>query len=315
MTAHAHLDAGSMHSARRAAVHCDALLARQTPEHDLLGSFAAFGEDVARRFVRELFAIIGGAEPQCSVSPAGKIFAPALTDSIGPVAGNLLIPVGGPGGRLLASFALQPLLDRLDQMFGSTSTGANSGNSAAPADAAKGLPKSVELLIRRLENGLCAALSASLAPEHRPTIGTPRLDASLRSLAPFPAGAELAEIMLEFSTEDLPPITLHLACRLPTLARLLPMRVAADNAGAQPRMTLDAPFTDIPLPLRATLVDMIMPVRKLAGLQVGMILPVAIARSVPLSVGERAIAFGTVGEQDDRIALQIERTLIGGENQ
>ena len=43
----------------------------------------------------------------------------------------------------------------------------------------------------------------------------------------------------------------------------------------------------------------------LAALEPGSILPVAIARAVPLAIGGQIIARGTIGAQDDRIALRL----------
>ena len=66
-----------------------------------------------------------------------------------------------------------------------------------------------------------------------------------------------------------------------------------------------APFTDVPLPLSATLVDMRLPLAIAATLEPGMVLPVAVARAVPLAAGGSVIARGTVGHQDDRVALKL----------
>jgi flagellar motor switch protein FliM len=66
-----------------------------------------------------------------------------------------------------------------------------------------------------------------------------------------------------------------------------------------------APFADVPLPLSATLVDMRLPLAVAATLAPGMVLPVAVARAVPLSAGGSVIARGSVGHQDDRIALKL----------
>ena len=48
-----------------------------------------------------------------------------------------------------------------------------------------------------------------------------------------------------------------------------------------------APFADLPLPLSAVLVDMAVPFATLSRLAVGQVLPVSVARNVPLRVGEQ----------------------------
>ena len=49
------------------------------------------------------------------------------------------------------------------------------------------------------------------------------------------------------------------------------------------------------------------PFSVIAGLEVGQVLPVAVARQVPLRVGAATVAHGIVGAVDDRVAVQITR--------
>nr|WP_281384449.1 FliM/FliN family flagellar motor C-terminal domain-containing protein [Novosphingobium flavum] len=93
---------------------------------------------------------------------------------------------------------------------------------------------------------------------------------------------------------------------LPTLAAALG---SAPRGKPAPRKAdpLAAPFAEIDLPLRAVLVEMRMSMSALAALEPGMVVPVAVARQVPLCHGNRTIATGTVGAADDRVALQITR--------
>ena len=92
------------------------------------------------------------------------------------------------------------------------------------------------------------------------------------------------------------------------------LKLFAASAAAQPRRAkiargpLDAPFADMPLQLDARLVDMRLPLGRLAALKVGQVLPVSVARKVPLSIGGTVLAHGTLGEQDDRLALRVAET-------
>jgi flagellar motor switch protein FliM len=77
---------------------------------------------------------------------------------------------------------------------------------------------------------------------------------------------------------------------------------------AGPRVAADPmsdPYASLPITLTAVLVDMAIPFSKLASLRPGDVLPVAVARAVPLKAGERVIATGTIGEYEDRVAVQI----------
>ncbi|MBA3055783.1 MAG: FliM/FliN family flagellar motor switch protein [Sphingomonadales bacterium] len=60
-----------------------------------------------------------------------------------------------------------------------------------------------------------------------------------------------------------------------------------------------------PLYLAGVLVDMRRAMAVLAAIEPGTVLPVAVARAVPLLLGGLAVASGTVGAADDRIAIQI----------
>ena len=65
------------------------------------------------------------------------------------------------------------------------------------------------------------------------------------------------------------------------------------------------PFGAMPLSLSAVLVDMALPVSTISALQPGQVLPVSVARSIPLKAGGQTIAHGTIGALDDRVAVQI----------
>jgi flagellar motor switch/type III secretory pathway protein FliN len=96
-----------------------------------------------------------------------------------------------------------------------------------------------------------------------------------------------------------------LALPLPTLSAVFgttprappPLRKAADPFAE--------PFAGLPLRLTAVLVEMRLPLTMVAGLEPGMVLPVAVARQVPLRAAGLTVATGTVGAADDRVALQI----------
>ena len=79
---------------------------------------------------------------------------------------------------------------------------------------------------------------------------------------------------------------------------------APQRAPAEP---LDAAFADVPLWVSARIVDMALPLSAVAQLQPGQILPVAIARAVPLSIGGVVIGFGSVGAVDDRVGMQLSQ--------
>lgn len=69
-------------------------------------------------------------------------------------------------------------------------------------------------------------------------------------------------------------------------------------------------IADVHLPLRAVLVDVPMSIARLASLQPGSVIPVAVNRNVPLQIEHLTIAHGSVGELDDRVALELTHTSL-----
>jgi flagellar motor switch protein FliM len=61
------------------------------------------------------------------------------------------------------------------------------------------------------------------------------------------------------------------------------------------------------LPARTVLARPNLTLAELMALQPGDVIPVHISRSLPLIVGDRIFAHGTIGEQDGRAAFMIEK--------
>ena len=190
------------------------------------------------------------------------------------------------------------VLRLVDKAFG--------GRGEAPVTLPDRFPLSAQLMIQRVEamvvERLCAALGADGA------VRALRRDGDLQELAPFRADTPLAVLELEVMEGLRAPWPVTLALPFATLAELFghgdrpPAALAATPRPANPTA---APFADVPLPLTAVLVDMQVPLATISALEPGMVLPVAVARAVPLSVGGSVIARGTVGAQDDRVAIKI----------
>ncbi len=145
---------------------------------------------------------------------------------------------------------------------------------------------------------------AALAPAHAlPTLHIGRREDDIAMLRPFVREDAVHRLALSVRCGDSDPWTLMITMRA-AMAELL----AEAHAGKARRAAIaphDAPFADIPLRLRATLIDMRLPLSRLGGLKPGDMIPVSVARSVPLTLGDTIVAHGTVGEIDDRVALQI----------
>ncbi len=92
---------------------------------------------------------------------------------------------------------------------------------------------------------------------------------------------------------------------------LFPRRAGDARSSARPTAPAIEVFADLPLDASARLVDMQIPLHRLAGLAPGAVIPIAVARSVPLRVGDAIVARGSVGGVDDQVALEITQTFAG----
>ena len=282
---------------RAAAQHCAELLRRAPEPAEQIGALGGLGERLAPLLAKALGQMLGGEAPLVTVLAPHEQSEGALIQQVGPLAANSLYASGIPGVTLLAAIEGSAVLRLVDRAYG------GSGEHTGPLPDA--FPLSAELLVQRLESTLAECLAAALGQsEVRPLRSSPRL----AELAPFPAGAKLAVLLLEVMDEAKAPWTLTLALPLSALPKLLGSSGGAAPSAARRTGSADpaaAPFAALPLGLIATLVDMPVSLAAIAALEPGSVLPVAIARAVPLAIGGTIIARGTIGAQDDRIAVRL----------
>lgn len=286
---------------RPIARHAKALLRTGPTPAELLPDLACIGERMARALTRALAPLVGGKAPavRCLGAPA-QCDLGAVSSRIAPLAANALHACGPGTAPLLLSIEAKAVFAIVDRAFG--------GSGATPDPLPEQFPMSADLMATRLERGLASAAAAAfdLADE----LPLMRRGGKLAELAPFAGDTPLAS--LEFSVEEAgsAPWTILAALPLASLPGLLgPQRTAAParTARREPTGPDAAPFRDLPLPLRAVMAEVDLPVATVSALEVGQVLPVAIARIVPLRVGGRTIAHGTVGAVDDRVAIQLTR--------
>jgi flagellar motor switch protein FliM len=284
---------------RAAAQHCPELLRRGPEPVDLSASLARMAERFARALAPTLAPLLGGEAPDIAVQPPRELSEAELVGEVGALAANSLYSTGVPGLTLLAAIEGAGLLRLVDRAFG--------GTGEAPKTLPAVFPLSAELMIGKLETLVAAALAKGLGHTDEAEIRALRRAAQLAELAPFPAGARIAVLRCEVTEAARAPWQLTLAVPQTLLPKLLGQGDGAPASSASPRPAdpAAAPFAEVPLPLTATLVDMPVSLAAIAALEPGSVLPVAVARSVPLSIGGALVARGSVGAQDDRIALKL----------
>lgn len=279
---------------RAAAQHCAELLERTVSRVDLLPALARMGE-VLGRLLCPAFARLLGSEAIVALAEAPvEIGSADLAEATGPLAANTLFSFGPPDAVVLASIDGESMLRLVDRAFG--------GRGDAPGPLPAAFPLSAELMIQRTADLLGRALGEALG---RDALSPVRSDSNLADLAPFPAGSRLYLMRIELREDQRAPLRLCVALQHGQLGALFGHHETALRRTLARADPAAAPFADVPLPLTATLVEMALPLAALARLEPGTVLPVAVTRAVPLAIAGTVLARGTVGAQDDRIALKL----------
>lgn len=282
-----------------AANHCDALFRQRAEPADLLPEFGRLGERLARQLGPALASFGGGKTPEVQVEGVERRSGTELADAIGPLAANCLLAIGGSKNRLLLSIDGGALLAQLDRAFGGT------GEIGGKLPVA--LPLSADLLAQRVEQGVASLLGELIGPSG--ALDVIERDHSYTALAPFKKGEALAVLTFEVSADGAQPMTIRLAARADSLAAILPATETRRRAPSREAGPLDAPFADIALTLEAVLTEMRIPLSRIAALAPGQTIPIPVARAIPLRIGGTIVARGTVGELEDRVALQITNAI------
>jgi flagellar motor switch protein FliM len=281
---------------RAAAQHCAELLRCGPAPAELLPALARAGERIANTLAPVLGGLIGGAVPSLTSSPPEQLGEDELAREIGPLAANFLLGSSASGISLLASIEGQAVLRLVDRAFG--------GKGDSTGQLPDRFPLSAVMMIGKLEEIVSRCLGEVLGLSDLTTV---RHDSSLTELAPFTQGTAIAVLRFTVTEDQHKPWQLLVALPLAQLLRLFGTggleRPAPRRSGAADPAA--APFAAMPLPLTATLVDMRVPLSVLAALAPGAVLPVAVARAVPISIGGTVLARGTIGSNDDRVAVKL----------
>ncbi len=254
----------------------------------------------------ELLGALGGEVlPDVrALEPRQGVMRELLSRSGGPCSHGLLTAALGEP-QLLVSLDATGALQLVDMAFG------GEGKHTDPVP--EKLPLSAQLVVSRIEAQVAELVAriAGIACDGEAAAFAPlRSNTDIAALRPFAADRALWQAGFEVTFGLAQAWTL----RLTMAANHAPLLCGSDNEHApfpvpsaqkHEASHADQAMGEIPLTLRATLVEMRMPLARIAALRPGDVLPVSVARQVPLTAGEATIALGTIGEVDDRVALQI----------
>ncbi len=286
---------------RIAAQHCPELLRSGPAPGELLPLLTQLGERLAlaleTALAPVLSPVLGSETPQVITRPARSENVTALAAELGALAAHVLYNAGASEVPVLVSLDAGAMFALVDRTFG--------GKGEVPSPMPQSFPMSVELMIDRLEGLVAGCLAEALELTAENAVRSERRDGSLITLAPFPDGMPLAVLRLEVCEAGREPWPINIALLEAMLPALL-----GDGAGRPRRVRGRAdpasePFAGLPLELTAVLVDMRISMATIAAIQPGSVLPVSVARNVPLRIGGRTIASGSIGAADDQVAIRI----------
>ena len=284
------------------AQHCPELL-RAGPTHaDLAPSLKRFGTRLARALTVSFGRLWNDDTLEVRSNDPRECTMADLAAETAPLAANALLGAGKRDARFLASIEAEAVLRLVDRAFG--------GRGEAPSPLPEAFPLSAELMIARLESAVAGAIARALDAQGDDAVRTLRRDSNLKELTPFNDGEPLLALTLVVEEGDCKPWQLTFAFPADTLDEIFGKDEQPRAPGSGHKGHSDPggeTFGDIPLTVCATLVDMRIPFSSLSTLQVGQVLPVAVARSIPISIGDKVVAHGTVGEMDDRVAVQVTK--------
>lgn len=290
---------------RPLAQHCAELLRAAPGPDELIPLLDRAAQRFARAIGPALAPFTGRSAPRVKAQGARRTTLDDVAMFMPDLAANSLLGVGTERLPLLASLDAGAVLRMVDRTFG--------GRGEAPSPLPAAFPVSAELMIGRLEAMVVTALAQALPETSGAVLEAHKRSGSLAELEPF--GRDEPIVALECQVEEPAGDSwiITIALSLPALCALFgdkPQRAggAAPTAADPLDRALAGPFAEVPLQLVAVLVDMLLPVTALAALEPGQVLPVAVARQVPLRLGSRTLAKGQVGTAEDRVALQLSST-------
>jgi flagellar motor switch/type III secretory pathway protein FliN len=307
--------AHDFNAARLLAQHCDELLKRGPRPQERASLLAAWRRDLAQALADDLAGLLSGDRLDVTIGEPETLSGEAALMRIGPVAANCLLRVGAMGGTsaetvlLSADFATAIALT--DRSFG--------GDGKMGGGMPDQLPRSAALLIEEAAKMIAQAItrvSHGDAPE--PLVPLVRGEVIVRSesagrLKPFDLDAPCLLFAVTIANRQGCEwrLTLAMAAErlermLPGAGRPLPPRAAARLA-LGPADGMAAPFASIPLPLHVEVAAVDLSLARLQALAPGDCFPLALGRQVPLMVGERVLAHGSIGTSEDRMAIRLTR--------
>ncbi|WP_294137677.1 FliM/FliN family flagellar motor switch protein [Sphingobium sp.] len=273
----------------------------------MLSGLDRLGEKLGRR-VRALVEPICGVRPQVEAQDAQLLDFAAWSAQVPAFTSISIYRISPLKGQVLLRMDAAMISTLVDCFYGGI------GNRPLPPRGE--FTPTEDRLIARLSESLLARLVetwADILP----------LDPALimrETGVGFAASAQpgdqmvVQRFMISITRDQLWPVDLVFPlAALRAVEPLMGTKLPADDEQSDPvwQARIARRMRDIRLPARTVLARPNLSLAELMQLKVGDVIPVTIGRSLPLIVGNRIVARGSIGEQDGRAAFQIEKIVQG----
>lgn len=287
--------------------HCAELLPARKAAFDYVDAGQDIGKAIANEAGSYIGPAIGSAGLKVMCANTAKTSTTAYNNRMGKGFAHCVVDLAG-FANFLVSIDIADALILTDRAYG--------GEGEVPDVLPEELPLSADLSLRQIENACCDAIiktfsGAFLAtvPDMEMPLGKiARRGRDMSKLDPFRGKPECVEFALVVDEAGHDPWKICIAAGLQDIHKLSQLALLAleePAAAPVPNDPMAQPFCDVELPAQAVLSEMQISLARLAKLNEGDIIPLAIYRKVPIRIGDLTIAYGQVGAKDDRIALQI----------
>lgn len=279
----------------------------QTPQ--LLSGLDRLGEKLGRR-LRALFEPISGVRPHIAMLDAQVLDFGQWSAQVPTFSSIGVYRIAPLKGQMLLRMNAAMISTLVDCFYGGL------GNRPLPARGE--FTPTEDRLISRISEGVIARLSEGWADILPLEIGLVIRETGIGFASAAQPGEQmvLQRFMLSIARDQEWPIDLlYPLSSLRAVEPLMGTKAPVDEERVDPvwQARIANRMRDIRLPARTVLARPNLSLADLMQLKTGDIIPVNISRSLPLIVGDRIVAHGSIGEQDGRAAFQIEKLLQGPE--
>lgn len=288
-------------TAARAARHCDELLSRAASPPDFANEFERFAGQFAEHARTSLGELCDCRALRVEAGELDQLPASEWLSQVATANVHSFYALGQDRCGILVSTPVADLVAQFERILGGTGE-IDEDYAVLPASAAR--------FAQQFEDRIAETLRQAC---DRSEIASSASGSVVDQVAPFEPSERIWTATLSVALAGNARIwRVRLAASEAMLAKLVGSRAVSPATGRTigARGLEGSAVAEVEMPLRAVLVDVPMSIARLAQLAPGALIPVAIHRNVPLLIGDTIIAHGTVGEIDDRVALELTQTSI-----